>query len=49
MGQGTESVVYEVQSLLRGELVIPSIQRSYVWRRSQVPFLLDSLYRGAIP
>ncbi|HVU60882.1 MAG TPA: DUF262 domain-containing protein [Mycobacteriales bacterium] len=26
--------------------MVPSIQRGYVWKRSQVPFLLDSLYRG---
>jgi hypothetical protein len=24
----------------------PVDQRGYVWRRSQVPFLLDTLYRG---
>lgn len=46
MGLGTESLISEVQDLLRGRLVIPSIQRGYVWRKSQVPALLDSLYRG---
>lgn len=46
MGQGTESLISQVTSLLNGSLVIPSIQREYVWQRSQVPFLLDSLYRG---
>lgn len=46
MGQGTESLASQVGALLAGKLVIPSIQRGYVWRRSQVPYLLDSLYRG---
>ncbi|MGH3783236.1 MAG: GmrSD restriction endonuclease domain-containing protein [Pseudonocardiaceae bacterium] len=46
MGQGTESLISQVQALLNGQLVIPSIQRGYVWQRSQVPYLLDSLYRG---
>lgn len=45
MGIGTESVASQVSALLDGQLVIPSIQRGYVWRRSQVPALLDSLYR----
>jgi hypothetical protein len=35
-----------VEALLAGKLVIPSIQRGYVWRRKQVPDLLESLYRG---
>ena len=46
MGQGTESLSSQVEALLGGKLVIPSIQRGYVWRRSQVSYLLDSLYRG---
>lgn len=46
MGQGTESLASQVNALLEGRLVIPSIQRGYVWRRPQVPYLLDSLYRG---
>ncbi|MCA1670819.1 MAG: DUF262 domain-containing protein [Actinobacteria bacterium] len=46
MGQGTESLISQVGALLNGSLVIPSIQRGYVWQRSQVPYLLDSLYRG---
>ncbi|RZT87177.1 hypothetical protein EV383_4086 [Pseudonocardia sediminis] len=46
MGQGTEPLASQVNALLDGKLVIPSIQRGYVWRRPQVPFLLDSLYRG---
>ncbi|GAA5650867.1 DUF262 domain-containing protein [Geodermatophilus obscurus] len=46
MGYGTESLISQVQALLGGSLVIPSIQRGYVWQRPQVPRLLDSLYRG---
>jgi len=46
MGYGTESLSSQVQALLSGALVVPSIQRGYVWQRSQVPGLLDSLYRG---
>ncbi|HEY8588376.1 MAG TPA: DUF262 domain-containing protein, partial [Naasia sp.] len=46
MGQGAEGLGSQVKALLEGRLVIPSIQRGYVWRRSQVPYLLDSLYRG---
>lgn len=46
MGQGSESLVSQVRALLDGSLVVPSIQRGYVWQRSQVPYLLDSLYRG---
>lgn len=30
----------------RGGIRIPEIQRSYVWRRSQIAKLLDSIYRG---
>ncbi|MFW5471613.1 GmrSD restriction endonuclease domain-containing protein [Knoellia sp. CPCC 206435] len=46
MGLGSESLITEVRDLLGGRLVIPSIQRGYVWQRPQVPHLLDSLYRG---
>lgn len=45
MGLGTGSLASQVNALLDGQLVIPSIQRGYVWRRTQVPHLLDSLYR----
>jgi len=45
MGLGSESLITEVRDLLRGALVIPSIQRDYVWKPSQVTYLLDSLYR----
>jgi len=30
----------------RGEIQLPEIQRSYVWKPSQVAKLVDSLYRG---
>ncbi|QHN29522.1 DUF262 domain-containing protein [Gordonia amarae] len=45
MGLATESLITQVRHLLDGRLVIPSIQRSYVWKKAQVPFLLDSLYK----
>jgi hypothetical protein len=34
-----------VESLLAGEIVIPSIQRGYVWKPSQIPDFLDSIYK----
>lgn len=46
MGLGSQSIITQVNHLLAGRLVIPSIQRGYVWQKAQVPFLLDSLYRG---
>ncbi len=45
MGLATQSLITQVRHLLDGRLVIPSIQRSYVWKKAQVPFLLDSLYK----
>ncbi len=35
-----------VSKIQRGELVLPEIQRRYVWRATRVRDLLDSLYRG---
>jgi hypothetical protein len=46
MGVGTEELIGQVKKLLDGALMIPSIQRDYVWARSQIPRLLDSLYKG---
>lgn len=46
MGLGSETLITEVRDLLAGRLVVPSIQRGYVWQKAQVPKLLDSLYRG---
>ena len=38
-----EAIVSEMR---RGGIRVPEIQRSYVWRRSQIARLLDSVYRG---
>lgn len=46
MGLGTETLGRQVQALLDGKPVIPSIQRGYVRLRNQMPHLLDSVYRG---
>jgi hypothetical protein len=46
MGVGTEELIGQVKKLLDGALMIPSIQRDYVWARAQIPRLLDSLYKG---
>lgn len=35
-----------ISELRRGQIRIPEIQRNYVWKRSQVAKLLDSIYRG---
>ncbi|MGC4934750.1 GmrSD restriction endonuclease domain-containing protein [Gordonia sp. DT30] len=45
MGLGTENLITQVRHLLDGRIIIPSIQRGYVWKKSQVPYLLDSLYK----
>jgi hypothetical protein len=45
LGQATVPLNTQVRELIDGKLVIPSIQRDYVWPRAQVPQLLDSLYR----
>jgi Protein of unknown function DUF262 len=37
------SLVAEVDS---GEILLPEIQRGYVWKAGQIAYLLDSLYRG---
>lgn len=46
MGVGQTELIGQVKKLLAGDLMIPSIQRDYVWSRSQIPRLLDSLYKG---
>ncbi|KAB8182108.1 DUF262 domain-containing protein [Nonomuraea phyllanthi] len=46
MGVSNEKIIDQVKDLLAGRIVIPSIQRDYVWSRSDVRDLLDSLYRG---
>ena len=35
-----------ISEMSRGGISIPEIQRSYVWRRSQIAKLLDSIYKG---
>lgn len=35
-----------ISELTRGGVCIPEIQRSYVWKRSQIAKLLDSIYRS---
>ena len=46
MGAGNAKVMEFVEKLISGELIIPSIQRSYVWKKKQVPEFLDSIYKG---
>jgi hypothetical protein len=40
---GHEPLYRLVEKLLAGEIVLPDIQREYVWSGSQIPRLLDSL------
>src|SRR5689334_23742059 len=35
-----------ISEMSQGNLRIPEIQRGYVWKRSQIAKLLDSIYRG---
>lgn len=35
-----------ISEMTRGGIRIPEIQRSYVWKRSQIAKLLDSIYQG---
>ncbi|WP_330451655.1 MULTISPECIES: DUF262 domain-containing protein [unclassified Streptomyces] len=46
MGLANEKIISQVEDLLRGMVVIPSIQRDFVWMRPDVRDLFDSLYRG---
>lgn len=46
MGLANEEIISQVESLLGGRIVIPSIQRDFVWMRTDVRDLFDSLYRG---
>jgi hypothetical protein len=42
-----EATVEELVGMIqRGELLLPEMQRRYVWRSTRVRDLLDSLYRG---
>ncbi|MGW2857105.1 DUF262 domain-containing protein, partial [Streptomyces sp. NPDC001215] len=46
MGLANEKIISQVEDLLNGKVVIPSIQRDFVWMRPDVRDLFDSLYRG---
>ncbi|WP_327421139.1 DUF262 domain-containing protein [Streptomyces sp. NBC_01230] len=46
MGLANEEIISQVENLLKGRIVIPSIQRDFVWMRTDVRDLFDSLYRG---
>ena len=43
MDIGQEPLYRQVEKLLSGEIVLPDIQRDFVWSRPQIPRLLDSL------
>jgi len=45
MDLGHEPLHRLVEKLASGEIVLPDIQREYVWAGAQIPRLLDSLYR----
>jgi hypothetical protein len=45
LSQTIESLVMDIQE---GKLLLPELQRSYVWKASQVRDLFDSLYHGYI-
>lgn len=45
MDIGHERLITLVERLLNGEVVLPDIQRDFVWTGSKIPRLLDSLYR----
>jgi hypothetical protein len=42
---GHERLIKLVGRLLAGEIVLPDIQRDFVWSGSKIPRLLDSLYK----
>jgi hypothetical protein len=42
---GHERLVKLVDRLLSGEIVLPDIQRNFVWTGAKIPKLLDSLYQ----
>ena len=46
MGNSTEKICSLVDSVDSGKLLVPEMQRRYVWRSTQVRDLFDSLYRG---
>ncbi|WP_328408967.1 DUF262 domain-containing protein [Streptomyces violaceus] len=46
MGLANDKIISQIENLLQGSVVIPSIQRDFVWMRPDVRDLFDSLYRG---
>ena len=46
MGNSTDSIRSLVDKVIGKSLVLPEMQRRYVWRSTQVRDLFDSLYRG---
>src|SRR4051794_820272 len=42
----TYSVSLLIESIGRGEVALPDIQRPFVWQASKVRDLLDSMYKG---
>ncbi|MEU5330313.1 GmrSD restriction endonuclease domain-containing protein [Streptomyces parvus] len=46
MGLANQKIASQIEDLLQGKVVIPSIQRDFVWMRPDVRDLFDSLYRG---
>jgi uncharacterized protein with ParB-like and HNH nuclease domain len=42
----TYSVSLLMESIGRGEVALPDIQRPFVWQASKVRDLLDSMYKG---
>lgn len=45
MDIGQEPLYRQIEKLLAGEIVLPDIQRDFVWTGTQIPRLLDSLYQ----
>lgn len=44
MGNSTKPISELVEEVARHDLVLPEMQRRYVWRGTQVRDLFDSLY-----
>ena len=46
LGEDFLSVTQLVQEIDNGDIVLPAIQRNFVWGEDQIEILLDSLFRG---
>lgn len=46
MGHSTKTVRTLLDDVEQGKLLLPELQRDFVWKRKQVERLFDSLYRG---